>query len=204
MLKNALAGILLPILLQSQAATQHGPKPTDVDSVARVEIIAFESKGRFLGPPNVSIFESADHENLASRFRDGVATGIPYGVYRIEARLPAYFSDVRYLRVYQAKVTVVLGLRFGEELPQVPPSLGGRITGLSAPLGRIFVKLIGVYENVAVESEISSDGSFELGGLSPGRFLLLVVGEKGVVASRALTIPYTGPPLEIEVKDDHP
>ena len=166
-----------------------------------MEIVAFEAKGRFLGAPTVSVFESYDHRNLAARFRDGAAEGIPYGVYRVEARMPSFFSDVRYARVYQPVVRVVVGLRFGEELPQVPPSLHGRVLALPVR-SKSFVKLVGVYENVSIESAIDSDGGFSLGGLSPGLFLFLVVGENGILASRTLTVPYTGPPLEIEVKGD--
>ena len=164
-----------------------------------MEIVAFEASGRFLGRPNLSVFESVDHRNLAGKFRDGVATGIPYGVYRTEVRLPGYFSDVKYVRIYQAEATVVMGLRFGEELPQTPPSLSGRVIGLSTPPGKTFIKLVGVYENVSIESAISSDGKFEIGGLSPGRFLLLVVSENGILAHRPLTIPYTGGPLDVEL-----
>ena len=67
----------------------------------------------------MSVFESKEHGNLATKFRDGVATGIPFGIYRVEGRLPWYFSDARYVRVFQSVVTIVLGLRFGEELPGI-------------------------------------------------------------------------------------
>ena len=57
---------------------------------------------------------------------------------------------------------------------------------------------MGVYENISIESAIDNDGRFSLAGLSPGLFVLLIVGEKGIVASRTLAVPYSGPSLEIQ------
>lgn len=200
MKKILIAAFICSTFIHAQSAEERRlalERPT-----AKVEVVAFEASGRFLGRPKVSTFEDVgDKRNLAVRFRDGVATEIPYSVYRIETRLPGYFPDIRYVQVYQPKVTVVVGLRFGQELPQVPPRLGGRITGLNTPLEKTYVKLIGVYENVSAESAISSDGSFTLAGLAPGKFLLLVVSESGVLASRELTIPYIGPPLDVRIGD---
>jgi len=74
--------------------------------------------------------------------------------------------------------------------------------GLRGATDRFFVKLVGIYENVSAESAISSDGSFTVGGLTPGLFALMIVGEKEVLITRTVTIPYVGAPLEIEIKGD--
>ena len=129
MLMNTTTLALLPILLQARPVSHHEQNLVDPEPVARVEIVAFEASGRFLGRPNLSVFESVDHRNLAGKFRDGVATGIPYGVYRTEVRLPGYFSDVKYVRIYQAEATVVMGLRFGEELPRLRPVSAAVLSG---------------------------------------------------------------------------
>jgi hypothetical protein len=168
------------------------------DRLARVEVVAFETGGKPLGAPVISTFESYDHKNLASRFHSGVAEGIPYGIYRVEGRLPGYYSDYRYVAVYGSPVAVVLGLAFGYEAPQVPMTLRGRVVGALASK-RSFVKLVGVYGSLAMESAIGPGGTFSFDGVSHGSFLILVVGEAGIVASKTLTIPYTGPPLEVEV-----
>jgi hypothetical protein len=193
------ASILL--ILHLPCSGQKAGHRTPEGPTATVEVLAFEAtKGRFLGPPQVRAFESDDQPNLASRFRNGVASDIPHGLYRIEARLPGYFSDVRYVRVYQSKVTIVLGLRFDYELPKLPPTLHGRVVGLTAAArAKTFVKLVGVYESLSIESQIDQNGRFILGGLTPGLFLLFVAGENGILASRTLTVPYSGPQLEIEV-----
>jgi hypothetical protein len=198
------AALILSAILQAPTAGQQGTHRGDPELTARVDVVAFSAKGRFLGAPDVVVFQSDHGLNLAARFRDGAATGIPYGVYRIEGRLPWYFSDVRYVWVYQPKVTIVLGLEFDHEGPRFPPTLSGRVAGPSLPAGKSFVEITGVYEHVSIESAIGSDGSFSLGGVPSGLCLLLVVDEHGILASRTLTLPYTGPPLEIEIKSDQP
>jgi len=166
---------------------------------ATVSVIAFDTNGRFLGSPEVKLFESDDgHKNFASRFHGGVAEGIPYGDYRIEARMTAYSSDSKSVRIYQQHVAVILGLAVSHELPQIPPNLPGRITG-HLPTSKGFVRLIGVFANISIDSSIDSEGRFNLAGLSDGKYLLMVIGEGGILTSQPLTVPYTGPPLEIDV-----
>jgi hypothetical protein len=170
-------------------------------SVARVEVLAFDTRGKFLGAPTIEVFEADNHTNFAAKFHAGVAEDIPFGEYRIKSDLPAYSSEARFIRVYQRRVTVVLGLTVGYELPSIPLSLHGRVVG-RVPPQRTFVRLAGVFSSLSMESPIGPDGGFDLVGLTWGKYLLLVVGEDGVLASRALTIPYTGPPLEIDIRAD--
>jgi len=193
--------IAVPAMLRAQLTDQQQKARALAVPKATVRAVAYEANGRYIGAPDISLFvDEGGHENLASRFHDGVAVEIPYSLYRIEGRRPGYYSDAKYVRIYQPLVTVVLGLRFSAE--SSPLTLSGRVVGYPGPAEKTFAKVIGVYENVSAESPISSDGKFTLGALSPGLFILLVVGEKGVIASRTVTIPYTGPPLEIEVKND--
>jgi hypothetical protein len=145
---------------------------------ARVEIVAFEEGGRFLGAPDVRTFESEDHRNLASKFHSGVAEDIPYGAYRLEARLVAHTSDVGFVPVYGPRVTAVVGLAVGYEVPLYPMVLQGRVIG-PAPPHRSFVKLTGIYNSRSMESAIGPDGDFSFAGVSHGSIVLLVVGEKG-------------------------
>jgi len=180
----------LPLAGQGQRSPQQ--------PAAAVEVQAFDTRGRFLGAPIVDTFEAYDGRSFAARFRDGVAADIPFGTYRVEARLAGYSPETRYVRVYQQRVIVVVGLTFGYERPAAPMGLHGRVVG-PLPPQKTFVKLCGVFSNLSMESEIGPDGGFDLVGLTWGDYLLLVVGEGGVMASRALTIPYTGSPLEIRI-----
>ena len=170
------------------------------DAYARVEVQAFDTRGRFLGAPTVDLFESEDdHANIASRFHAGVADRVAFGVYRIEAHLTAYYAETRYVGIYQPQATIVVGLAFGYELPRVPLKLRGRVVGKARFSEARFIRLVGVYSSLLAESAIGSNVDFDLAGLSWGQYLLLVVGESGILASRPISIPYTGPPLRIQI-----
>jgi hypothetical protein len=200
MKKLLFAGLALSTMLRPQAGRQEEKLRALAVPASTVRVVAYEANGRYLGAPDISTFvDAGNQQDLAAKFRGGVATAIPYGVYRVEGKQPWYYPDERYVRVYQPSVTIVLGLRFASELPEVPPTLPGRVVGLTGPADRIFAKLIGVYENVSMEAAVDAGGKFTLGGLAPGAFILLIVNDQRILASRTLTIPYTGPPLEIEV-----
>jgi hypothetical protein len=129
-MKNNLIGVsallaLLPMHLISQER-ENTEMVVDHIASATVTVLAFDANGRFLGAPDVSRFESEGRKNIAGRFHIGVAEGVPLGEYRIEGRLPAYFSDTQHVAIYQPRVTVVLGLAFGYELPIAPPVLIAR------------------------------------------------------------------------------
>ena len=167
--------------------------------LAKIRVIAFDTSGKLLQTPVVAVFDSDEGKHLADEFHSGVAVGVPYGTYRIEAHLTAYASDIRYVRVYQPNVTVILGLTLSEELPEVPPTLRGCITSQGELPENVFVKLLGVYNTISMEAYVSANGGFELGGLTVGRFLLLAIDKSGILASKVVTIPYSGPPLELNV-----
>jgi hypothetical protein len=181
----SVAACSLGILLMLRLAGQDRASPRSTPTGARVEVVAYrEDDGRLLGAPQVQVFESADGENLASRFRGGVADGIPFGVYRIEARLPAYTADGGFVSIYQPRVTLVVGLAVGYELPIAPAELKGHVIG-GVPKGS-FVKLVGIYNSRVMESAIEPDGSFGFTGLTHGRFLMMVIAETGLLAERTV------------------
>jgi hypothetical protein len=97
--------------------------------------------------------------------------------------------------VFQRNVTVVVGLPVGFELPAVPvrPLLRGRVRGPLPAAGRAFVRLVGVYSNRSMESGIADDGSFEVSVPEDGKYLLLVISDQGVLASRVILAPCQGP-----------
>ena len=200
------ASILSLSLIVACFAVQ-GPPPRSVtegkDVTATVSVIAFDPRlGKLLSPPTIRLFKSEeDNRDFTKLFHPNTADGIPFGTYRIEAYLPGYFSAVRDVGVYQRNVTIIVGLGFGHELPDIAHTLtlNGRIVGLqSQSTNGSFVKLTGIYSAKSTESTINSSGEFEMSGLFAGKYLLLVVNEQGIVASRLLTIPDDGPSVTVE------
>jgi hypothetical protein len=202
-----LTSILSFILIAASFAVQGRPSrstPERKEADATVNVVAFDPRlGKLLGPPIIRAFRSEENNrDFARSFQPNAADGIPFDTYRIEAYLPGYFSAIRDVGVYQRSVTIVVGLGFGYELPDIAHtlSLRGRVIGLkAAPTNGSFVKLTGIYSAKSTESTINSSGEFEMSGLFTGKYLLLVVTERGVIASQVLTIPDDGPTVDIKV-----
>ena len=196
---------LVPNVLVAQrlAATE----PNSREPAATVELIAFSTRGVFLplAPIVVEVFQSEGEKNLAAKFRNGVAEGVPFGIYRMKARLSGFYPEERYVRVNQQRTTVVLGLEVGRiDFPGLPYSLHGRIVGQPLPASKkSFVKLTGIYSSLSMESAVGPDGAFEFSGFSDGLFLLLVANEDGILGSRVLRLPddlpKEGIPLAVEI-----
>jgi hypothetical protein len=190
-MRKKVAQVLISTFAVSFICAGQTPRPHQ--NLATVKIVAYDTRGMRLGAPNVLNFESESHEDLAAKFHKGLAENIPFGVYRIKAQLPAYFSEVRYVRVYQDRVTAIVGLNLGNELPIMPASLHGRIIGTAgAGFKGTFVKLSGIFANTSLESEIGPNGEFEMSGVTDGVYMLLIASEQGVLASKAITVPYAG------------
>jgi hypothetical protein len=170
---------------------------------ATVEIRAFEANGRPLAAPNVDTFISLENnKDYAKSFHDGSAAEVPFGDYRIEVGLPFYYSERQFVGVYQKSVTIVVGLEFGHEAFGAPHTLRGRVVGLQpADTKTSFVKLVGIYSSASLESGISPEGSFEMSGMSDQKYLLLVIDERGILASKTISFSdiTSGQPVVIDV-----
>jgi hypothetical protein len=185
--KLIVTAVLASLLsITGSVAAQAKPKrgPEDESKSAAVEIRAFV----------VRTFTSLDSgRDFANFFHGDAAENVPYGDYRIEVSAVAHYSERRFVGVYQKKVIVIVGLEFGHEVFATPLDLHGRVNDLPASaIKASFVKLVGLYSSTSWESAITPDGSFEMSGMGWGKYLLLVVGENGVLASRIITIPDIG------------
>jgi hypothetical protein len=159
-------------------------------SSATIQVLAFSTDGKLLPAPTIEVFENSLGENIAAMFRGGIAEGVPFGEYTIKGHALGFHSETRYVKVYQARATVVLGLAVGGIGGQNTFNLHGRIVGSPLPIGKtLLARLVGVYSNSSVESEIEPNGEFELAGIYWGTYLMLVVSEEGILAARQLAIP---------------
>jgi hypothetical protein len=179
-------------------------------ALGMVQVVAFdEATGRILPPPEVRLFQAGEQKNLAAKFHAGEVDDIPYGTYRIEAVVPGYTPELRYISVNQPRATVVLGMPVSP-IENVPyPSIRGHIVG-DLPLKKSFIRLVGIYNGQLMETAIEPDGTFGFSGVRCCKYLLLIIGDGGIIASKDITISdatlagkitvsLNNPPLEIEI-----
>jgi hypothetical protein len=206
-MKRALISVVLLVALPPLSAPLARQTPSSKDTGAEVQILVYMNDAQktrpvFLSAPSVWKFQDIrnDGPNLAEKFHDGRADKIPFGEYVVWAGFSAFSNELRVVQVSQKKVTVVVGANIGE-LPTWDYSISGRVLGRLPTGTKSFVRLLGVFSNASRESTIGSDGTFELSFVIDGDYLLMVVDDAGILASKRITQPPHGP-LEIDLVKD--
>ena len=183
--------VLVTILSGQCMAQRSGSTARGADEyIASVEILAYLSNGpSFLGSPEVfSFIELSSQKNLTDKFQKGVAKDVPFGTYVLEAGFTGFGRAYRVVRVMKKQVTVIIGLELRQEGVAFPTYARGRVNG-ALPKGRNFIKIVGIISSITEESAIANDGSFELSKLPDGEYMVMVVNENGLIASRKVEMP---------------
>jgi hypothetical protein len=165
---------------------------------ATVHIVVVDGFGDDLGEANVASFKDSDTgQDLAGRFHENTATGIPYNVYQIRVHQVGFFTAEVTAQVFQPDVWVVIGLRYGEELPVFPAArlqLSGTIKNLDSGEQPVYLKLVGVYSDFIMETRVEAtghSGTFTLAGVIPdGKYILITLGRTKMLDVRQLDVAF--------------
>ena len=173
---------------------------------ATVHIRIVDHSGQDLGAPEVSLFRSEDKgQDFTSRFRilRSTATGIPFGIYKLRAYAPGFWSGERQVRVFQDDVWVVLSLELGMgklEGGLSTYTLSGRVRSLPFPEQPAWLRLSGVYSTVVIDAKASDTGDFSMSGIPQGLYVLIVTQDGKALDVRTVQVPAAGS-LEIKLAD---
>jgi hypothetical protein len=160
-----------------------------------LRIVNFNN-GQDLGEAKVETFEREYGEvpsaNFAPQFRRNAASHVPYDFYKLCARATGFWTACTELPVYQPKVWVVLGLRFG---------ISG-LTGLSDLTGivrnkrsgqSLWVRLIGIYSGMSIDAAVDSSGQFRMSGIAPGQWVLVTLQDGRILKVLPVEMPAAAP-----------
>jgi len=150
-----------------------------------------------------------NQRNLAGRFKGGVATGIPFGVYLLRASANGFWTAEREVRVFQSDVSTVVALEPGGVdggLLANTATVSGKV--LTGQPNLLHVRLAGVFSSTIMDANLKADGSFEFSGVPQGVYLLIAIREgdpattsKGEVQySSTVNVPLSAP-LQIKLVD---
>jgi hypothetical protein len=177
---------------------------------ATVHLVVVDGFGRDLGEAKVSSFTDVDTgKNLAERFHDNTATGVPYGIYTVHAREVGYFTGEVTAQVFQPNVWVVVGLRYGEELPIFPAprlQIPGTVKNIDPSEQPVYVRLAAVYSDFIMDTRVALDhsGSFTLAGVIPdGKYVLITIGRTKVLDFRLIDVQRPMAPITIDLVGGH-
>jgi len=164
---------------------------------AIVHIVLVDGFGRYLGEAKVASFKNMDSGQDFSRyFQENTAKNIPYSVYQVRVHKTGYFSGQVTAQVFQPEVWVVVGLRYGEELPAYPAPrlrLTGTVKNLDPSDQPVYMRLVGVYSDFMMDTRVNLDQSraFTFAGVIPdGAYILLTIGRTRVLDVRQLKVAF--------------
>lgn len=170
---------------------------------ATIHIRIVSNSGEELGEPAVEIFESSeDKRNLATLFRGGSATGVPFGVYRIRVHAAGFWSAEREVRVGQSVVWVVMQLELGMGKPEVGLwtfVLKGKVSVPSSSTAPIWLRLVGAYSSILLDTKANERGDFSLSEIPEGLYVLMTMQGGKVLDTRPIKIP-TASPVSVNLR----
>ena len=191
-------------------------KPEREQQLANIHIRFVNSYGTELGnepqvdAPQVDSFEiTSGGANLASRFRNGMATHIPFGVYRLRAHASGFWNTEREVRIFQQTTLVLVSLDVGTEGGWQTSKVTGRIANAKSPTNSMHLRLSGVYSTIIIDAELQPDGSFEFLKVPHGLYVLMTVTrgslesshvEGSVLNSQIVSVPVSSP-LTVELNN---
>jgi hypothetical protein len=164
---------------------------------AIVHIVLVDGFGRYLGEAKVDSFKNMDSgQDFSRHFQENTAKDIPYSVYEVHVHKTGYFSGQVTAQVFQPDVWVVVGLRYGEELPAYPAprlQLTGKVKNLDPSEQPVYMRLVAVYSNFMMDTRVNLDQScaFTFAGVIPdGEYILLTIGRTRVLNVRQLKVAF--------------
>ena len=140
--------------------------------------------------------------NLGKKFKNGSASGVPYGVYTLRVHIAGFWSAEREVRVFQPSVLTVVALEIGMGANEggLPTAIfDGKIRNMASPSTSLHIRLSGIYSTTIMDAKVESDGRFLLAGVPYGIYILAVTrnadlaGDQKprVFASQEVRVPLT-------------
>jgi hypothetical protein len=173
------------------------PQQVTVQAGATVEVLAFDETGNTIDGVIVETFEfmRGSSNDLAPLFRNGVAERIPFGVYRMRASVPGFYSTTRNVSVFSSKTTVVVGLAVGDIIFCGPCSEGS-LNGTHAFRGQFAdvrskntrARLIGAHYGFSQQTKLDRKGSFEFHKLFTGRYYVVIYDDNFILATEEIQV----------------
>jgi hypothetical protein len=151
--------------------------------------------GDDLGTAKVTQFKSeSDGRDYSKRFRDNVATNIPYGLYRLQLYQDGFYTAERQVVVKQPIVWVVTGLDIGGAGDDMRSfTVTGNVRN-TPPTGEpVWVRLTGVHSMLMRDAKLDDSGKFLIAGLRQDKAVFIVWSGGQILHVKPVSIPSDKP-----------
>jgi hypothetical protein len=150
---------------------------------ARVSVEVWTLAEDQLRDASITLVEFGTGKSIGN-FRNGRAEGIPYGQYTLHIRRPGFKFYERRVSIEGSDIFVKVVLSVGN-LPSKSSTLRGKLTSAGTA---DWIRLVPILDATAVEAEVENDGTFVVGGIENGDYVLIALRGLRAVLIRQLSI----------------
>ena len=178
-------------------------KAADDLATAKLEILTLTTLGEPLAAARLQLSgDGSGPKYTGVSGPDGRAyfENVPFGQWDLDVSLAGFNNHRERIRVYQPALTFHLGLVLGH--PHV--SQRTEIQGVVSPMKtkskyEMWIRMVPLYSGEFLESAIDSAGRFKLLGMDVGSYVLLVIAEGKVLATRPIEVQQRKQDVFIEI-----
>lgn len=175
-----------------------------------VYIQVMSSFGRPFAPARVSLLRQNDQKDFSNHLSVSLADGlytaadIPHGRYVVQAWQPSFLPVERRINLTGARLYITIGLPLvvGDDNPFAYFAVSGSIAPAAPAMGDLWIKIVSLYSDFAVEAKADSRGAFRADGIPMGNYLLIVMKAADVleVQSLVLDLAQSGPEKRLSIQ----
>jgi hypothetical protein len=179
---GALAIVALCLLSPLHAAD------TEEDEVASLAILVSTTFGEAVEKAPVVLTSVGPKTRFLANGSRARFARIPYGLYDVDIRLPGFLPRLERIRVYQRDLVIRMSLALAPTHAYERPELSGLIASSPTRRSEMWVRLVALHSSDLIENAVDDSGKFELDGMVPGQYVLLVLHKTDVLAAKPLEI----------------
>ncbi len=174
------------------------PVPALGATTASVHVVGVDAYGNTLGVVSVDSFTDSAGKDWSSRFKEGVAQGLPPGRYRLDAFHSGRHCEMD-VDVYSddSWVTAAFEAAVIEEGTRLLTPVNGRVKNMAGGDGTL-CRLDGFFLQLRYEAPLKAGGLFDFGLVPPGTFTFSCFKGAKVLLLRSVRIEGGQQPLVVE------
>ena len=170
------------------AALAVGQGVAQEPDLASVKAAVCDTFGQPVPGAKVTLTSVGPNETFTAVGGEARFDRIPFGLYDLEVRLPGFLTRKERIRVYQPSLIFQISLELAPTHSYERPELSGSIRSDVKARPDLWVRLTAIYSSDLVENAVDGSGKFELDGIAPGKYLLILFQKDKVLATKPIDV----------------
>ncbi|HLG96094.1 MAG TPA: carboxypeptidase-like regulatory domain-containing protein [Bryobacteraceae bacterium] len=156
--------------------------------MARITVKVVTTFGESVSGAQVTLANVGTKDEISSSGGEAIFNRVPFGLYDVRVRLAGFLTRTERIRVYQPILAYQIGLELAPRHSYDQPQVSGTVVNAVGQKTSLWVRLVNLYSGDLVENAIAETGKFELVGMAPGKYVLLLFDNTTPLMMRTLDV----------------